>query len=281
MTKASKLLLRLFALCAVLAFGLDAKQRLGPVSNCQGLRQHAPAARPRQSRVGGSRRRTSQQAESRYISDGCNDSAKAGTSPVRRAARSNGSRSSMRAPRPTTRNLGDIGSQREAVLQDMARFNCNGAGGGSTATFTQQQSRGNLFQQLFGTFENGLGDGTRPAATRSPARRATRRCAPSACARRTATTGRSASRRLRDYAPERPLHLPGPMPRARCRSLLLRQSRAGPGPDGQPTGPALQIAAAAPSPIARKIDPDAELQAARSATARSTSATPGGRRNER
>jgi hypothetical protein len=157
MTTPATLLLRLLALCAVLAFGLDASSALAQSATCAGLRN---TLQQLDRAAGGGGQQDVQQAENRYVSDGCNDLAKAHKAGPPRCTIEWQQIQDARAQADNAQ-LGDVGGQREAVLQNMARFNCNGAGGGSSATFSQQQSpRGNLFQQIFGNFEGDLGDGT-------------------------------------------------------------------------------------------------------------------------
>jgi hypothetical protein len=97
--------------------------------------------------------RAVQQNESRYVRDGCNDDAKAGRrlTPQCQAL----GRDILRARedvKALERSVGTgnaIAQQREAVLQEYARFGC---GGGSQARVIREQGRGNLFDQLFGGF---------------------------------------------------------------------------------------------------------------------------------
>lgn len=165
MSKVLKLLLRLFALaCAMALLALDASDAFGQSGNCSSLASTLAAlnrtaggngfddinAQVRQAQ------RDVQQAESQYVRDGCNAAAKAGQ-PLNSQCRAEARQVlKARAAVENVSKLSDIADQREAVLQDMARFNCNT---GSSARFSQQQSRGNIFQQIFGAFENGLGDG--------------------------------------------------------------------------------------------------------------------------
>jgi uncharacterized protein DUF2865 len=154
MNQASTLLLRAAALLAVLAFGLNASNALAQSATCQGLRNTLAQL----DRVaGGNAQQNLQQAQNRYVSDGCNDLAKAHKAGPPRCQVEWQQIQEARAQLENQQNVGDVGAQREAVLQNMARFNCNG---GSSATFNQQSSRGNLFQQIFGNFEDGFGDGT-------------------------------------------------------------------------------------------------------------------------
>lgn len=97
-----------------------------------------------------------QRLESRYIRDGCNDDAKAGrrlTPDCRALARE------INAGRDDYANLSSavetgnaIAQQREAVLQEIARFGC---GSGSRArVIANEDDRGNLFDQLFGALSD-------------------------------------------------------------------------------------------------------------------------------
>jgi len=99
-----------------------------------------------------------QRTESKYVRDGCNAAAKRGEkltpqcqAEAREVLRVRGIRDTLQQKAGT----GDaVAQQREAILQDMARYNCNGQ------QTQQAPRRGNLFDQLFGAFENdGFGDG--------------------------------------------------------------------------------------------------------------------------
>lgn len=97
-----------------------------------------------------------QAMESRYIRDGCNDAAKAGR-PLTQQCREIG-REVLRlrevaasvAQQVETANA--VGAQREAILQEMARFGC-GTNRGSSATFTTE--RQSVFDRIFGTTSEG------------------------------------------------------------------------------------------------------------------------------
>ncbi len=99
--------------------------------------------------------RQEQQIESRYVRQGCNADAKAGrplNSQCRALARQITQGRAQIADLERNLRTGDaLSQQREAVLQEIARFDC---GGGSTARVTQGQQprRGNLFDQLFDMF---------------------------------------------------------------------------------------------------------------------------------
>jgi hypothetical protein len=97
-----------------------------------------------------------QSMESRYVRDGCNDAAKAGV-PLTDQCRQIG-REVLRlrevaagiAQQVETANA--VAGQREAILQEMARFGC-GDDNGSSAGFTNE--RQNLFDRIFGTTSEG------------------------------------------------------------------------------------------------------------------------------
>lgn len=95
--------------------------------------------------------RAVQQNESRYVRDGCNDAAKAGrrlTPQCQALGREIlSAREDVQALQRSVGTGDAIAQQREAVLQEYARFGC---GGGSRARV--ERDRGNLFDQLFGVF---------------------------------------------------------------------------------------------------------------------------------
>lgn len=100
-----------------------------------------------------------QNAESRYIRDGCNDDARAGRVLTRECQlvgrdvlrlRDEFAKANQAM---TTGNA--VAQQREAILQEMSRFGC---GTGSSATFTQE--RQTIFDRIFGsTTENDFTNG--------------------------------------------------------------------------------------------------------------------------
>src|SRR5690606_10658177 len=96
-----------------------------------------------------------QNMESRYIRQGCNDAAKAGrqltpqcTQIGREVLRLREQASSVTQQVDTARA---VAGQREAILQEMARFGCGSAG--SSATFSRD--RQSLFDRIFGTTSEG------------------------------------------------------------------------------------------------------------------------------
>jgi len=108
-----------------------------------------------------------QNAESAYVRNGCNAAAKAGQTLTRdcqnlarQILKGRADRDKLSASLETG---GAVAQQREAVLQEMARFGCRS---GSQATVTQNGGqRGGLFNQLFGGYTQnpdamgGYGDG--------------------------------------------------------------------------------------------------------------------------
>lgn len=97
-----------------------------------------------------------QRFESRYVRDGCNDDAKAGrrlTPECRALAREiNAGRDDYANLARTVETGNAIAQQREAVLQEIARFGC---GGGSRArVIADERDKGNLFDQLFGALSD-------------------------------------------------------------------------------------------------------------------------------
>lgn len=97
-----------------------------------------------------------QAMESRYVRDGCNDAAKAGvqlTPQCRQIGREVLRLRDVAAEvsrQVETANA--IGAQREAILQEMARFGCGGDQG-SSATFTTD--RQSVFDRIFGSTSEG------------------------------------------------------------------------------------------------------------------------------
>src|SRR5690606_24268845 len=91
-----------------------------------------------------------QNAESQYIRQGCNDDARAGrtlTAQCQVVAREVISLRNQYAALAQSVETGNaVAQQREAILQEMARFGCNA---GSSATFTQD--RQSIFDRVFGT----------------------------------------------------------------------------------------------------------------------------------
>lgn len=97
-----------------------------------------------------------QAMESRYIRDGCNDAAKAGQQLTQQCRQIGREVLRLRevaagvSQQVDTANA--VAGQREAILQEMARFGC-GADQGSSATFTT--GRQSVFDRIFGTTSEG------------------------------------------------------------------------------------------------------------------------------
>lgn len=96
-----------------------------------------------------------QQMESRYVRDGCNDAAKAGI-PQTDQCRQIGRevlrlRDVAASVSQQVETANAVAGQREAILQEMARFGCGA--NGSSATFTND--RQSVFDRIFGTTSEG------------------------------------------------------------------------------------------------------------------------------
>ncbi|MFC3704651.1 DUF2865 domain-containing protein [Devosia honganensis] len=95
-----------------------------------------------------------QNAESQYIRQGCNDDARAGRVLTRECQLVARDVLRLRADyaemAQSVETANAVAQQREAILQEMARFGCNA---GSSATFTQQ--RQSIFDRIFGSTSEG------------------------------------------------------------------------------------------------------------------------------
>jgi hypothetical protein len=95
-----------------------------------------------------------QAAESQYIREGCNDDARAGRPLTRQCQQIARVVLRLRDDYAKVSQSVDTGTavaqQREAILQEMARFGCNA---GSSATFNQQ--RQSVFDRVFGSTSEG------------------------------------------------------------------------------------------------------------------------------
>src|SRR3569623_792149 len=169
MALAKTLLLRTALLiAAIVMFGLDANDAFAQTRICQAL-----ANTLQQIERNGSfaslgditdQTRAAKDAvtaaESRYVRDGCNAAAKAGqplNAQCRAEARSVlAARADLKKVSSQAATGNAVAQQREAILQEMARFNCNS----SASVASRPQQRGSLFDQLFNSFENNFGDGT-------------------------------------------------------------------------------------------------------------------------
>jgi hypothetical protein len=170
MPQASKIAVRLLLLImaglAVLA--IDVSTAFAQSASCRQLDatlQTLERNRAYQSTLDGAQgaralQRQVQRNESAYIRNGCNDDAKAGrqlTRECRALAREITAGRDEVANQSRTLDTGNaIAQQREAILQEMARFNCNG--GARAGRFDENgrviagrggRERGNLFDQLF------------------------------------------------------------------------------------------------------------------------------------
>jgi hypothetical protein len=165
MSKASKIVLRLALLCCVAGiFVLDVSEAYAQSRNCQTLANTlASIERSGDFRnLGDINDRTRelekavQQAESQYVRDGCNAAAKRGeklNSQCRAEARAVVKARDAYASASSRAETGNaVAQQREAVLQEMARFNCSSRSSASV----REESRGNLFEQLFDMFDDGI-----------------------------------------------------------------------------------------------------------------------------
>ena len=158
-SKAVDIVLRAALLiCATLVFALDAETVYAQSRNCQALANTlASIERSREYRNSGDLRgqlrdleRDVQRAESKYVRDGCNAAAKRGerlTSACRAQARTVvRARDALERASGQAETANAIGQQREAILQEMARFNCSSR----SSARVNEETRGNLFDQLFG-----------------------------------------------------------------------------------------------------------------------------------
>jgi len=170
MPQASKIAVRLLLLIvaglAVLA--MDVSTAFAQSASCgqlQATLQTLERNRAYQSTLDGADgaralQRQVQRNESAYIRNGCNDDAKAGrqlTRECRALAREITEGRDQVANQSRTLDTGNaIAQQREAILQEMARFNCNGGSrsrvideNGQVVAGRGGRQRGNLFDQLF------------------------------------------------------------------------------------------------------------------------------------
>ena len=97
-----------------------------------------------------------QQMESRYVRDGCNDDAKAGRQLTQQCKQIGREVLRLRevaagiSQQVETANA--VAGQREAILQELARFGCGNQGGSSAGFTTERQG---LFDRIFGTTSEG------------------------------------------------------------------------------------------------------------------------------
>ena len=180
MLQASRHVVRLMALLAVALIGLaaDIATAYAQSNSCQQLAQSlATLERNGDFRDVGNNSDAARQAardvqrsESAYVRQGCNDDAKAGrplNSQCRALARKilqGRAQSDQLSKTVETGNA--IAQQREAILQQMARFDCDKR----SSARVVQQDRGNLFEQLFDALNSGFdGEGGMRGDEFSPA----------------------------------------------------------------------------------------------------------------
>jgi hypothetical protein len=100
-----------------------------------------------------------QRSESSYVRQGCNDDAKAGrklNAECRALAKTIlQGRKDLENVSKAVDTADAVSQQREAVLQEMARFDCDGR----SSANVNRTTRGNLFEQLFGAINDGFGGG--------------------------------------------------------------------------------------------------------------------------
>jgi len=149
-------------LLAALIFTLDVQTVYAQSSQCQqlegALRQFDRNGdfRQMQGNSGSARQlqRDVQAAESQYIREGCNDAAKAGQQLSPQCQQVARTVLRLRADFAEVSQSVDTGNavaqQREAILQEMARFGCNA---GSSATFSND--RQSIFDRVFGSTSEG------------------------------------------------------------------------------------------------------------------------------
>lgn len=149
-------------LLAALIFTLDVQTVYAQSTQCRqlenALRQFDRNGdfRQMQNNSGAARQlqRDVQAAESQYIREGCNDAARAGQQLTRQCQQIARVVLRLRDDFSKVSQSVDTGNavaqQREAILQEMARFGCNA---GSSATF--QQDRQSVFDRVFGSTSEG------------------------------------------------------------------------------------------------------------------------------
>ncbi len=154
------LLLLVAAVCLLLDVGTAHAQAAACARLEDSLRQFDRNA-DFQQRQGNSRsaRRLADQvqsAESRYIREGCNDDARAGRTLSPRCQSIGRDVLDLREQyaqvSQSVNSAGAVAQQREAILQELARFGC-GAGRGSSADFSRE--RQSIFDRVFGTTTQG------------------------------------------------------------------------------------------------------------------------------
>lgn len=152
-----------FGLLAMFFFALDVEMAHAQSSQCNrlvnALQQFDRNSDFRQfdgnSQAARQLQRDVQNAESRYIREGCNDDAKAGRTLTRQCQQIAREvlrlRDQFANVSKSVETAGAIAQQREAILQEMARFGC--ATQGSSANFNQE--RQGIFDRIFGSTTEG------------------------------------------------------------------------------------------------------------------------------
>ena len=169
--------LKLVALlgAALFSFALDVSDAHAQSASCDRLRATLETLdRNREFRdVDGNRRDASslrqevQSAESSYVRSGCNDDAKAGRTLSRQcralARQITEGRAEYEELVSSVETGNAVAEQREAVLQEIARFGCNSRvrvlDGDDVETRTAGRDRGNLFDQLFDALSDSFDGG--------------------------------------------------------------------------------------------------------------------------
>ncbi|MGV3651623.1 MAG: DUF2865 domain-containing protein [Devosia sp.] len=166
-TSAVVLRAMLLMFMAAAIVGLDAHGAYAQSANCARLAQSLASLEQNgqfRSRQNNSQQLRSvstdlQRAESTYVRTGCNDLARRGQPLPRQcqdlARRILSARDEVAALSRQVDTGDAVAQQREAILQESARFRCNT---GSSATVNRQANRGNFFEQLFGGFTGGGAD---------------------------------------------------------------------------------------------------------------------------
>ncbi|RYE57982.1 MAG: DUF2865 domain-containing protein, partial [Hyphomicrobiales bacterium] len=159
---ASGLRVSFLLLLAALIFTLDVQTVYAQSAQCQQLEgalqqfDRNGDFRQMQNNSGAARQlqRDVQNAESQYIREGCNDAAKAGQQLTRQCQQIARTVLRLRDDYAQVSQSVDtanaVAQQREAILQEMARFGCNA---GSSATFNQDRQA--IFDRVFGSTSEG------------------------------------------------------------------------------------------------------------------------------
>lgn len=160
-------------LVAAVGFVLDVNDAYAQSASCRQLqRQLQSLDRNSDFRQGGSNSQAAkraaaqvQQDESAYVRTGCNDLAKRGEQLPREcrnlARRILDGRAEVERLNSSVSTAMAVSQQREAILQEIARFGCN-SGSSANVTNEQRPRRKTLFEELFGGYtedEQTQGDG--------------------------------------------------------------------------------------------------------------------------